>query len=531
MGMVPVIVEDYTPVWRCLETRLGQLAYLRRGMELFGAGDVPYALHSDGRLADLAAELLLRSLRTAGPAADAAVCVEEIGFGSALFARQFLDAFQAKCATGAKDYYERLRYVAVDQSERMVDDAERHAILAPHRSHVDYATGDALSRERRWRDASSRQLPRTRRAFFLNYLLDSLPGAVVRTHEGRLEQLWVRTELPRRAGEEPRREWIDALREGNPETLGDAAEDYSRLVMRCEFRPAGDDLPLREIAPDGTRPQIHAFAAAHCLTTCLADVDEDGFLLVSDYPSDPKGPLPVPDRFGRAVAMPVGFAQLERYLRESLHADCACEAIVQPSWALLLAGRRLPPAVREEFTSRVEQFRRFDPVARAFELRDAGRFQSALDAFEQAAREMPQHWRLWADFAQFCLTTLGNPADALPMAERAVALNPVDGHARCMLGECELAAGEIGRAERTFEKALELGAGARGLAGLAEAARRDKRFGAALSLIASGFGSDPLCRYREVLLHVQNDVLRELAEAAEVRSRVLADRWIKPPGC
>src|SRR5207244_743617 len=106
----------------------------------------------------------------------------ELGIGVGLFARYFLDWFRALCDREAKDYYDRLCYVAADRSPRMLRDAARAGVFVGHPGRYRLRVIDALNpAPGLFADADVRECgARPLRAVFLNYLLDCLPACVVR---------------------------------------------------------------------------------------------------------------------------------------------------------------------------------------------------------------------------------------------------------------------------------------------------------------------------------------------------------------
>src|SRR5205809_118756 len=142
------VIQDYRPLADSLDWELGQRYLRQRGSKAFlaDATPVPFVINNDGTLSRNAAEVFFASLQ----AADAAGTLEpdlfvlELGIGVGLFARFFLDAFRDLCGQHGKDYYERLRYVAADRSEKMLLDACRHGTFFNHPGRYLLRVADAL---------------------------------------------------------------------------------------------------------------------------------------------------------------------------------------------------------------------------------------------------------------------------------------------------------------------------------------------------------------------------------------------------
>jgi len=268
-----LVVEDFRPLAESIEWELGRLFYQARGSLAFQTTEhVPFEINNDGTLSTHAAEVLFANL-TAGeasrppgavspeagcavspeagcavsPEAGCAVSPEagcaviyalEIGPGTGLFARFFLDAFRDLCAERQKDFYDRLCFVLADSSEQMLADIEQGGVLGPHRDrcrmvHADardiaralaeVGRGDRLQGTGYSRQSATADEPLTGlnseprsneqdptegeraakpavgpfSAVFLNYVLDSLPATVLEFDGDVVRELRVRTCLAR----------------------------------------------------------------------------------------------------------------------------------------------------------------------------------------------------------------------------------------------------------------------------------------------------------------------------------------------
>jgi hypothetical protein len=125
----------------------------------------------------------LASDQAMGPPLEPRLFVLELGISVGLFARFFLDPFKTLCASEGKDYYRRLTFVAGDRSERMLADSCRHWVFARH------ADGPQALPDRRPRHSRRESVP----GGVLTYLLDCLPAADLKSKDGQVSQLCVRT--------------------------------------------------------------------------------------------------------------------------------------------------------------------------------------------------------------------------------------------------------------------------------------------------------------------------------------------------
>lgn len=513
----PKILQDWVPLWDSLDWRLGQTFYRKYGARSFGGGDVAYSIHSDGLQSRLAANLLLTQLRESGNT-QGPIVVEELGFGAAFFAREFLEYFRDVCAANSLDYYQRLIYVAVEHHEKMVEDALRFGILSAHSDKVVLVVGDAINGERTKWFPQRADLPPQRHAFFLNYLLDALPATVVRTTGGKLENLMVRTELSTAAPDSH----ISRLFEKND--WSELIEEYHNLVMRTEFRPA-TNAPLPELAPNSADPVVHNFAGLLCLRECYSRMAPEGFLLTADFTPVLTNGLPVPVHFGRATGMGVNFAQIDRVAREMFNAQTAAIQNPQHLWWTMVLGPALKPGLMPVLESHKEEVL-LNKVITVKELIAAGKFNSAIEAFRNELSANPRNWTMHFEYATFCLQKLSDYKTALVYAEQAATLNPLDAVVHYLLGLCRFANDNMDDAEVAWQKAYDLGETARSLTGLAEIELKRKKHATALEYITQALIADKRCEFHHRILQVQSQILQAITERNELRKMQLKDRWL-----
>lgn len=102
----PTEIEDFRPLGHCLEWRLADAYWDRAGIIPFVRNDVPYLVNNTGRLSENAAALVFAALNEARPSLPARLVLLELGAGTGLHARYFLDAFVAKCREEDNDLYD-----------------------------------------------------------------------------------------------------------------------------------------------------------------------------------------------------------------------------------------------------------------------------------------------------------------------------------------------------------------------------------------------------------------------------------------
>ncbi|MEO8330547.1 MAG: tetratricopeptide repeat protein, partial [Candidatus Nanopelagicales bacterium] len=118
------VLQDFRPLADSLEWLVGQLYWDKRGERAFLVDDVPFKITNDGNLSGKAAAVFFACIAAAEVSGDleARIYALELGVGTGVFTRFFLDEFQALCRAAGKDYYERLCYVVADRSPQMLED-------------------------------------------------------------------------------------------------------------------------------------------------------------------------------------------------------------------------------------------------------------------------------------------------------------------------------------------------------------------------------------------------------------------------
>lgn len=349
-----VVVQDFCPMTRSIEWTLGQLYWSSRGGGAFVRDEVPYLIHNDGAASANAAAVVFAALEEMerGGRLGPRVNVLEIGVGSALFARFFLDALRDLSRAHGTDYYDRVCYVAADVSPRMLEDVAARGVLDGHPGRyllhqLDAADPVAIaglaplvSAGTPGRNGNGGGGPF--HAIILNYVLDVLPATVLefaaesRRTDGNgpetaataaaaaVRELHVRTCLARDVN---LREYTtlsaeEIVAKAASADPADLIDLYPLFALEYEFRPVdpagvpfatsaaalarGEALPAgdgdgngdggtdpaaaaAEPRPhDGGRCVLHNYGAVGCLEQCLRLAGPQGVILLSDYPYQPE---------------------------------------------------------------------------------------------------------------------------------------------------------------------------------------------------------------------------------------------------
>lgn len=422
------LVQSFRTLANSLECQLADLHWKHEGSFPFIEGDVPYLVNNSGTLSADAAAVLCANCAEA-PSTDP-IRVLELGGGTGLFARYFLDECKRRCQNESRDYYDRLTYWITDQSPAAVAQWRERDVFGPHASHVEIRVADSSTAHALFAEPV--------RAVIANYLLGVLPSTVVRHCEGRWEQLYVRTwitsdvDLLRKYTARTFDE-IRALADSTePERVGQLLSLLPLVETEECFLPASPDdvsgLDARS-AESRSGTWLHNMAALQCIQSLLPRLERDGFILVHDYDAGPFGAgraSPAVQRYGSTIAVGVNFAALDRHVHsagfESLKP--AGDDRLQTHPRLMLRGAL--PGTREVFEARFAATTRDDITALIIEARrqaEAGWPAEALLSYKAALERSPYDWRVVGEASKVAIQ-LGDHATALELARTAVALNP-----------------------------------------------------------------------------------------------------------
>jgi tetratricopeptide (TPR) repeat protein len=156
-----------------------------------------------------------------------------------------------------------------------------------------------------------------------------------------------------------------------------------------------------------------------------------------------------------------------------------------------------------------------------------GRVEAALTAYHQALERQPGNWILLHEIAWFLTYGLRNPTAGVAMAKAAVELNPAcSAELWNTLGDAYYEMGKYAEAKSAYLRALRVNpSDVRGRYNLAWVRVIERRYAAALTLIAEALGLDETGEYYERLVKV----LTRLAQRNQHRQFLLANRVSSKP--
>jgi tetratricopeptide (TPR) repeat protein len=524
------VIEEFRPLHRALEWRIAELYWQRRGVLPFARNEVPFVINNSGRLSECAAEVLVANCLEAPP--EGLLEVVELGAGTGLFARYFLDSFRERCERGNHDFYRRLRMVVTDRSPATVEQWGQRGVFDGHRDHVTTLVADATA-----------GIPAGGpvRAVFCNYLLDVLPAAIVRRgSSGAAEQLCVRTHLV--DDDALVRSYTSLALEGirqvaassDPAQLERLFPLLSLLDYEVAFRPQdlvpGAEEVLRGVSAGD--PVLFNFGALECLSRLADRLEPFGFVLLNDYgPTRSREAIDHAScqRFGATSALGLNFPLVEERLRrQDLTVLAPTGDQGRAIHARLVTRRPLqgtPGAFEQRFGE--EGHRQVQaPIDEARSHASAGRVNEALAAYGVAVSRNPRDWTLLAEAADFVANQTRDHAAALELARVAIDLNPFYSASLWnVLGDALYCLERFDEAHEAYLQAERIDPDdGRTNLNLAYTFLRTGDHGSALRVIARGLASDAPGMYRGQLLEKQQQVLPAVAVKAAGEAQRLAKR-------
>lgn len=529
------VIQDFCPLAESLEWQLGQ-QYLRdRGNKAFisDASPVPFVVNNDGTLSRNAAEVFFASLQAAeeaGNLTEPDIFVLELGIGVGLFARYFLDNFRDLCADHNKDYYDRLCYIAADRSERMLMDVARHGVLANHPGRYRLRQVDAMKPETLTHDVMFLNHPgKPLRAVFLNYLLDCLPASVLEFSGEQVQQLCVRTCLGRGVKLEDFTDMnIKALQEraktNDARAQQELLEVYGLFASEYDYRPVdAKTLPYGDFALDYGRKRakrlLHSYGAIQSLDRLLDLIRDDGFILINDYGQTDKTRADDDfehQRFSLATFVGVNFPLLNEYFgvrqKHEWLEPFGGDRGIHPRLLSRTPVHDTRSAFLRCFNSTAEEHRQ-EPIAKARACTQVGRFELAVGFYQEALQRQPHNWVLLNEISMFLTFSMRDPKAGIDMAKHALVLNPTcSAELWNSLGDGLFEFGRFAEARSAYLRALQVNdSDVRARFNLAWTYQREKKFPAALEMLAQALALDKMGQYRERILHKQHEVLAQLA--------------------
>jgi tetratricopeptide (TPR) repeat protein len=513
------LIEDYRPMAESLEWQLSSLHWVRHGILPFTEDGVPYLVNNNGWLSENSAALLFVNCQEAAPR-EGPIAVLELGAGTGLFARYFLDEFQRLCERESRDFYQRLSYYVTDRSPRTVEQWQERGIFREHGDHAIACVCDAVS--------VRQTVAKPIRAAFCNYVLDVLPSAIVRRTQQGWEQIAIRTSIVDDAG--LLRQYtalsFDQIRESAASTDPSARDQLLPLLplleIEADFAPASE---AGTAALDGLKSEpdsaafTYNYGAIECLESVLAQLEPDGFALVNDYSAlsgEGDGPAPPAQRFGPSTAMGLNFALLEDHFRR-------CGAtVLKPagddgsSIHARLLLRSAVPATRRAFNIQFSAGAREHSNAPCEQARQEARsrqFRQALASFRTAIERNPRDWHLIGEAAEFVSTQLRDHDAGLELAREALEMNPwYSAWLWNVLGECLASLQRPAEAHECYLQAHRINPGdVKTNLKLAQSwvAMGDPR--RSLEAVARGLANDSSALLRHALLETQQQAIASLS--------------------
>jgi len=311
------------------------------------------------------------------------------------------------------------------------------------------------------------------------------------------------------------------------EVYGLFASEYDYRPVDAKTLPYGDF--ALEFARGRTKRLLHSYGAIQALERLLELVDDDGFILVSDY-----GPTQISagdefehQRFSLATFVGVNFPLLRAYFGDG---RCQYEEAYSGSAGVhsRLLGHKLSAKTALRFQERfshVAAQELHEPVAKARECARSGRFELASAYYQDALGKQPGNWLLLGEMAQFLIFSMRDVQAGVGVAKLAIGLNPTcSSELWNILGDGLFEQGRYPEARSAYLRALEVnGSDVRARYNLAWVHQRERNFPAALAIIAEAIPLDRMGQFRERLLQKQSEVVAQQVQRQQQEQLLLVN--------
>ena len=509
-------VEGFQPVWNSAALRIARAAWLNSGLEVFLRLDVPYGATSSGRLSADAVQLLLKSADKRG---DQPYRFLEIGAGSGLFAKLFLDALKDQ----APEIYATCTYVVTDGNQTMLDSQAAHDMFADHKARVETMVFDASGN---WPDSFATGFD----GVFGSYILDSLPAEILMLGPNGTRRMMMRCMLDDA-------ESAAALRAdlATPGIAHLAAHIALRKRLNIQTRHENIDLTslpmahaIGPVPQDDDTPMMHCHGALECIENIIAHLRPAGLALLSDYgttaPRDPSDTIEF-QSFGASAAHAVNFHQLDSYFASHPKAAYLKPATEEGYLYSRVLFNGPQADLLEEVDllfGEVRQRALRLPIEAARDMLRANAFQAARRLYTKAMQLQPRNWALAEEIATHLLLPAENFDDALALVDFALTLNPLAPALHRIRAEALMQLGQQKPAQAALATCLKFG-GDTPEARILQATLAEKSgdFAGALLAIAHGLAGDKEGERREELIARQDQILLAISRAA--RAELLAE--------
>lgn len=567
-----ILLQDWTPMSRCLDWRIGRVAWNALGAKLFADGDVPNLAHDSGTHSRKCADLLLRwceDCNERGTLPDEIVVVE-YGMGTGLFLRFLLDAFKARCDSDGLPYYGQLRVYATDVSAAMLQAAHDRGLFADHAERVTLALADILkpSEIRPFGGDTTIDLGGSVSASFSNYALDLMPIDIFRrtsaqtngaeaaepaTWEAVLVRTWLREPGELRAyTDAPLEQLKQWAARGDAPAIAALGPVYS--LLQAELRTFPFDVTTHPDAADLDTYATHlesllgaghdllndgvvvyhsggALEAAERVTAALSD---EGFALFRDvalHTAELAGVARTYQHFGPTVAAAVNLVQWDHHFADGgRHGvrtlapdsdgvrDQAVRVLVRGSADLEAAVTALFDAgLAAQHVALVQSAGRVDDA------------KEALELYREALAAEPNHWGLMVEAAARVLSGGLQPQLAVVIAAKGLAINTEhSADLWTVYGDATWACGDRTTARQSYQYALDVHPDhARAHYGMAYVSAEDGRFSVAFEHLGKALANDRDARIRGDVLQLLDVCLRGQSLARERFWQRMGEKFAK----
>ncbi|HAN30611.1 MAG TPA: hypothetical protein DCQ06_03345, partial [Myxococcales bacterium] len=536
------LLEDWTPLGRCLDWRVGLQTWATRGDQLFSRQEIPHLAHDSGALSRRSAQLLADWCKAQAKKLPKRIRIVELGMGTGLHLRYMLEQFEE--ITAQQDWASRLDVYATDVNRGLLDKAANNGLFEGLKATVTLGAMSALEPGQvlPLQAESPVDLRGKVHMYVANYVLDLMPIDIVRRRKevegSRWEAVLARTWLTQtdrlQAYSDLTIEGLQSAIEGHQyQFIADVFPllqvEMRTFPMDINTHPDKDLLvkmaELHEdqlgeghaLLVDGT-VVCHSAGAMNVAERLVDSLAAQGFVLIRDVALHQVEDAATPrgyQHYGPTAAAGLNLIEFDACYGKDAPKSRAFHSTAPErdgprAQASRLLTKRSMPKIQKAF-QKLFDAKSFEEVeAFTSQARTSQDPNEAMSLYRKALNEEPRNWVVMLEAARVAIAVRADPQLPLVLLRRALEINPeYSADLWNTYGEALWNAGEKTAAGQAYRYALDVNEEhAEARYGLAFCEAERGRFGTAMRHIGRALSDDPQGRLRGKILELLDVCLR-----------------------
>lgn len=304
----PFFRYDESPIWQIHRDYFNTI-----GLKAWSSGEIPYSGISNFAEAFKKARLVIENLKNARANDSGSIDFLEIGAGYGEFAKNFLAAFESICKEEDLDFFDRVKYIISDFSQKTLNELDESGRLKDYCHQIEFVVFDALNKFD-WQESSGKIKAAGFDAVLANYLLDQLPARIfAKDSKGYYEKYLALQDFEDFKKKSPnplmqffRRNFVKKLSKKHEFREIDISKEVSlehQNVLEACFRE------------DKASTLVYSYSALAAIKNFLYLLKDSGLVICSDFNAATKPGFDKfePCYYGNSIAQAVNFEFIYKY--------------------------------------------------------------------------------------------------------------------------------------------------------------------------------------------------------------------------